>query len=89
MIDDYDNADNDDDNDWQWRSWRWNVVMEPACKSLVLIINRKDFGQAYTVGLYKTSVIVVQYFSHQQKFLCGFKYLKILMSTGKIQAYIM
>ena len=68
--DDDDNGDNDD-NDWQRRLW--NVVMEHACMS-----NRKDFEQAYTVGHWKTSVIVVQYFSHQQKSHCGFEYSKHL-----------
>ena len=47
MIDNDDN----DDNGWQWRLWRWNVAMERgACISLILVIDRKDFEQAYTVG---------------------------------------
>ena len=64
--------DDDDGNDWQ-RLWRWNVAMEHACMS-----NRNDFEQTYTVGHWKMSVIVVQYFSHQQKSHCGFEYLKTL-----------
>ena len=50
MIDD-DNGGNDD-NDWQRWLWRWNVAMENVRMSLVLIINRKDFELAYTVGHY-------------------------------------
>ena len=51
--------------------------MEHAFISLILVIDRKDFEQAYPVGHKKTSVIVVQYYSHQQKFYCGFKCLEI------------
>ena len=41
---DDDNGDNDD-NDWRRRLWWWNAWL-----SIVLIINREDFEQAYTVG---------------------------------------
>ena len=61
--------------------------MEHARISLVWIINKKDLEQAYTVGHYKTSVIVVHYFPHQQRSRCGFKYLKILMPAGRGHAY--
>ena len=54
MIDD-DNGDNDDDNDWQIQLWKWNVAMEHACMSLVLIINRKHFEQAYTACIFLSS----------------------------------
>ena len=37
---------------------------------------RKDFEQAYTVG-HKKRVLVVQYYSHQQKSYSGFKCLEI------------
>ena len=38
---------------------------------------RKDFEQAYTVGHKKKRVLVVQYYSHQQKSYSGFKCLEI------------
>ena len=44
-------GDNDDDNDWRRRRlWKSNIAMEHAFISLLLIINKKDFEQAYTVG---------------------------------------
>ena len=46
---DDDNDNNDDDNEWRgW--WKSNGVMGQAFISLVLVINRKDFEQAYTVS---------------------------------------
>ena len=50
MIVIYYNNDNGDDNDWWRQLWRWNGTMEHACMALALIMNRKDFEQAYTVG---------------------------------------
>ena len=57
-----------DGDDWQRRYWwRSNVAMEHAFASFALVMDRKDFKQAYTVGHLKTSWIVVQYYPHQQK----------------------
>ena len=67
---DGDDKDGDNNDDWRRRWWwRSKVAMENAFISLVLVIDRKDFEQAHTVGRPISLSATKTY--------CGFKYLEI------------